>query len=142
MKYLTWWAAFLSCVDETSLSPHFKMLRLESCVEGEVADTVKGLQNSEAASQATRARLNRKYGGYKRQIQKLTGIRGITTVYFTRRKVHQMSWRRALTYLMSMGMSPVRTYKKVKEHEQRRSSLRTVPVILKHEAKHLHVNYF
>lgn len=89
MKYLTWWAAFLSCVDETSLSPHFKMLRLESCVEGEVADTVKGLQNSEAASQATRARLNRKYGGYKRQIQKLTGIRGITTVYFTRRKVHQ-----------------------------------------------------
>ena len=58
-------------------------------MEGEVADTVEGLQNSEAASQATRARLNRKYGGYKRQIQKLTGIRDITTVYFTRRKVHQ-----------------------------------------------------
>ena len=29
MKFLTWWAAFSSCVDETSLSPQFKMLRLE-----------------------------------------------------------------------------------------------------------------
>ena len=111
-------------------------------MEGEAADTVNGLQNSEEASEATRARLNRKYGGNKRQIQKLTGIRGTTTVYFTRRKVHQMSWRRALTYLMSMGMSPIRTYQKVKEHEQRRSSLRTVLVILKHEAKRLHISYF
>lgn len=44
-------------------------------MEGEAADTVKVLRNSEAASEATRARLNRKYGGIKRQIQKLMGIR-------------------------------------------------------------------
>ena len=35
MKYLTWWAVFSSCVDETPLSPQFKMLQLESCLEGE-----------------------------------------------------------------------------------------------------------
>ena len=43
MKYSTWWAAFSSCVDETSLSPQFKMLGLESCLEGEAAETVRGL---------------------------------------------------------------------------------------------------
>lgn len=34
------------------------------------------------------------------------------------------------------------TYETVKEHEQRRIALRTVPVILKHGAKHLQVNCF
>ena len=69
MKYSTWWAAFSSCVDETSLSPQFKMLWLESCLEGEVAETVRGLGYSSEAYEAVKARLNRKYGGNRRQVQ-------------------------------------------------------------------------
>ena len=69
MKYSSWWAAFSSCVDETSVSPQFKMLRLEGCLEGEAAATVKGLGYSSAAYEAAKARLNRKYGGNRRQVQ-------------------------------------------------------------------------
>lgn len=69
MKYSNWWAAFSSCVDETSLSPQFKMLRLESCLEGEAAETVRGLGYSSESYKAAKARLNRKYGGNRRQVQ-------------------------------------------------------------------------
>ena len=67
--YQSWWAAFSSCVDETSLSAQFKMLRLESCLEGEAAETVKGLGYYDHAYEAAKARLNRKYGGNRRQVQ-------------------------------------------------------------------------
>ena len=45
------------------------MLRLESCLEGEAAETVRGLGYSSEASEAAKARLNRKYGGNRRQVQ-------------------------------------------------------------------------
>ncbi|PFX18797.1 hypothetical protein AWC38_SpisGene16829 [Stylophora pistillata] len=69
MKYSAWWAAFSSCVDETSLSPQFKILRLKGCLEGEAAATVRGLGYSSEAYKAAKARLNRKYGGNRRQVQ-------------------------------------------------------------------------
>ena len=69
MKYSNWWAAFSSCVDETSSSPQFKMLRLESCLEGEAAETVRGLGYSSETYKAAKTRLNRKYGGNRRQVQ-------------------------------------------------------------------------
>ena len=52
-----------------NLSAQFKMLWLESCLEGEVAETVKGLGYSDHAYEAAKARLNRKYGGNRRQVQ-------------------------------------------------------------------------
>ena len=61
-EYQSWWAVFFSCVDETNLSAQFKMLRLESCLVGEAAETVKGLGYSDHAYEAAKARLNRKYG--------------------------------------------------------------------------------
>ena len=69
MKYSSWWAAFSSCVDKTSLSPQFKMLQLESCLEGKAAETVRRLGYSSEAYEAVKARLNRKYGGNWRQVQ-------------------------------------------------------------------------
>ena len=69
MKFQQWNAAFTSCVDKTSMSPQFKMLRLESCLRGEAADTVRGLGYSQEAYNAARARLERKYGGSRRQVQ-------------------------------------------------------------------------
>ena len=62
-------AAFTSCVDMTSLSPQFKMLRLEACLAGEAANTIKGLGYSLEAYEAAKARLFRKYGGSRRQVQ-------------------------------------------------------------------------
>ena len=50
-------------------SYQFKMLRLESCLEGEAAETVKGLGYSDHGYEAAKARLNRKYGVNRRQVQ-------------------------------------------------------------------------
>ena len=69
MKYQQWDAAFTSCVDQAPLTPQSKMLRLESSLRGEAAETIKGLGYSKEAYDAARARLARKYGGSRRQIQ-------------------------------------------------------------------------
>lgn len=45
------------------------MLRLEACLAGEAANTIKGLGYSLEAYKAAKARLFRKYGGSRRQIQ-------------------------------------------------------------------------
>ena len=45
------------------------MLRLKSCSEGEAAETVRGLGYSSEAYEATKARLNRNYGGNQWQVQ-------------------------------------------------------------------------
>ena len=68
-QYQSWWAAFSSCVDETNLSAQFKMLRLESRLEGEAAKTVKGLGYLDHVYKAAKARLNQKYGGNRQQVQ-------------------------------------------------------------------------
>ena len=67
IKYQQWNAAFTSCVDKAMLTPQLKMLRLKAC--GEAADTVKGLGYSEKAYSAAQTRLERKYGGIRRQVQ-------------------------------------------------------------------------
>ena len=69
MKYQQWDAAFTTCVDQAPLTAQFKMLRLESCLRGEAAETIKGLGYSKEAYDAARARLARKYGGSRRQVQ-------------------------------------------------------------------------
>ena len=61
MDFQRWNAAFTSCVDMTSLSPQFKMLRLEACLAGEAANTIKGLGYSLEAYEAAKSRLFRKY---------------------------------------------------------------------------------
>ena len=54
LEFQQWFAAFSTCVDTTSLAPRFKMLRLESCLRGEAAETIKSLGYSEFAyNQAT-----------------------------------------------------------------------------------------
>lgn len=69
MDFQCWNAAFTSYVDMTSLSLQFKMLRLEACLAGEAANTLKGLGYSLEAYTVAKARLFRKYGGSRRQIQ-------------------------------------------------------------------------
>lgn len=45
------------------------MLRLEGCLRGEAAETIKGLGYSQAAYDAAISRLQRKYSGYRRKVQ-------------------------------------------------------------------------
>ena len=45
-------------MDETNLSAQFKMLRLESCLAGGAAETVKGPGYLDHAYEAAKARLN------------------------------------------------------------------------------------
>lgn len=49
VKYVTRRAAFSSCIDETSLSPQFKILQWESHLANEMAEMAKGLSYSLAA---------------------------------------------------------------------------------------------
>ena len=53
----------------TALSAQFKMLRLEACLSGKALETIESLGHSEAAYEAVKARLERKYGGNRREIQ-------------------------------------------------------------------------
>ena len=56
-------------MDETNLSAQFKMLRLESCLVGEAAEMVKGPGYLDHVYEATKARMNQKYRGNRRQVQ-------------------------------------------------------------------------
>ena len=69
VEFQQWFPAFSTCIDKTSLAPEFKMLRLESCLRGEAAEAIKGLGYTQAAYDAAKARLQRKYGGDWRKVQ-------------------------------------------------------------------------
>lgn len=69
LEFPRWHAAFSRCVDSSSLSAQFKMLRLEGCLTSQAAETIEGLGYSGAAYEAAKARLLRKYGGSRRQLQ-------------------------------------------------------------------------
>ena len=56
-------------MDETNLSAQFKMLRLESCLVGEATEMVKGPGYLDHVYEATKARMNQKYRGNRRQVQ-------------------------------------------------------------------------
>ena len=64
------WTAFSNCVDKGCESSEIKMLRLESCLVGKAADTLGGLDYSETAYATPKMRLQRKFGGPRRQVQK------------------------------------------------------------------------
>ena len=69
MEFQQWFTAFSTCIDKTSLATQFKMLRLEGCLRGEAAETIKGLGYSQAAYDAAKSRLQRKYSGDRRKAQ-------------------------------------------------------------------------
>lgn len=69
MEFQQWFAAFSTCSDKTSLAPQFKMLRLEVCLHGEAAEMIKCLGYSQAAYDAAKSRLQRKYDADRRKVQ-------------------------------------------------------------------------
>ena len=68
-KFERFWTAFSNCVDKGCESSEIKMLRLESCLVGiEATDTLEGLDYSETAHATAKMRLQRKFGGPRRQV--------------------------------------------------------------------------
>ena len=67
-KYESWKAAFLACVDRAPATGEFKMLQLKQCLAGEALSAIEHLGHSPAAYDAAKERLERKFGGKRRQI--------------------------------------------------------------------------
>ena len=66
--YESWKAAFLACSDQNTATPEYKLLQLRQYLSGEALKAVESLGHSAAAYEAAKDRLDRKFGGQRRQI--------------------------------------------------------------------------
>lgn len=64
----SWKAAFMACVDKVPATSEYKLLQLEKCLSGEVVQAAENLGHSAEAYEAAKSRLERKYGGQRRQV--------------------------------------------------------------------------
>ena len=67
-SYGSWKAAFMACVDKAPATPEYKLLQLKKYLSGEALKAVESLGHSAEAYEAAKSRLERKYGGQRRQI--------------------------------------------------------------------------
>ena len=67
-NYQSWRASFLACIDSAPATAEYKLLQLRQYVSGEALKVIDSLGHSAAAYQAAKDRLDRKYGGKRRQI--------------------------------------------------------------------------
>ena len=66
--YKGWKTAFMACVDKASATPEYKLLQLRQYLSGEALKVVEPLGHSAAAYETANERLERKFGGKRRQI--------------------------------------------------------------------------
>ena len=66
--YEGWKTAFIPCVDKAPATPEYKLLQLRQYLSGEVLKVVELLGHSAAAYETAKERLERKFGGKRRQI--------------------------------------------------------------------------
>lgn len=67
-NYQCWKAAFLACIDSAPATAEYKMLNLRQYLSGEALKAIENLGYSATAYEAAKDRLERKYGGKRRQI--------------------------------------------------------------------------
>ena len=67
-SYQSWKAAFLACIDAAPATAEYKLLQLRQYVAGEALNTINGLGHSAQAYQVAKERLERKFGGKRRQV--------------------------------------------------------------------------
>ena len=65
--YQSWKAAFLACIDNAPATPEYKLLQLRQHVSREALQMIESLGHSATAYEAAKERLERKYGGRRRQ---------------------------------------------------------------------------
>ena len=66
--YNSWKTAFMTCVDQVPATPEYKLLQLRSYLKGDALKVVESLGHSAVAYEAAKERLERNYGGKRRQI--------------------------------------------------------------------------
>ena len=66
--YRNWKAAFMACVDSAPCTGEYKLLQLRQCLSGEALNVIESLGYSTAAYEAAKERLERRYGGKRRQV--------------------------------------------------------------------------
>ena len=79
--YNSWKVAFLACIDSAPATGEYELLQLRQYLAGEALKTIENLGHSGAAYEAAKERLERKFGGMRRQIaiymEKLENFRQI-----------------------------------------------------------------
>ncbi|XP_065941558.1 uncharacterized protein [Magallana gigas] len=68
--YESWKAAFSACIDKAPATPEYKLLQLRQYLSGEALKAVENLGHSAIAYEAAKDRLERKFGGQRRQIMR------------------------------------------------------------------------
>ena len=66
--YQNWRAAFMACVDQAPATAEYKLLQLRQCLAGEALRAIESLGHSATAYHTAKERLERKFGGHRRQI--------------------------------------------------------------------------
>ena len=66
--YESWKAAFMACIDRAPASPEYKLLQLRQYVSGDAISCIEKLGHSAAAYEAAKERLERRFGGKRRQV--------------------------------------------------------------------------
>ena len=79
--YESWKAAFTACIDQAPATPEYKLLQLRQHLTGEALKCIENLGHSAGAYEASKNRLERKFGGLRRRlalyIEQLEGFRSI-----------------------------------------------------------------
>ncbi|XP_053395846.1 uncharacterized protein LOC128555994 [Mercenaria mercenaria] len=67
-KYESWKAAFNACIDSAPSTAEYKLLQLRQYLSGEALKSIEKLGHSAASYEAAKERLDRKFGGKRRQV--------------------------------------------------------------------------
>ena len=67
-SYRNWNAVFMACVDTAPATGEYKLLQLRQCLSGEALNAIDILGHSASAYEAAKERLERRYGGKRRQV--------------------------------------------------------------------------
>ena len=67
-KFDSWKAAFMACIDKAPATKEYKLLQLRQYVSGEALNCIDKLGHSATAYDTALQRLERKFGGHRRQV--------------------------------------------------------------------------
>ena len=67
-NYQSWKAAFLACIDSAQATGEYKLLQLRQCLSQKALRAIENLRHSVKAYDVAKERLERKFGGKRRQI--------------------------------------------------------------------------
>ena len=67
-EYENWKASFMACIDQAPATGEYKLLQLRQYLTGDALKAIEGIGHSAAAYETAKERLDRKFGGRRRQL--------------------------------------------------------------------------